>query len=268
MKKILTKKPLLLITSVLLIIAGIVLLYLPILLPAQAKLENQEQLQGVSILFKDKYNPINPKAAMFFELYDEDAFLVSVTRLHRIGLFKFRQANNDFSGFEQFTDKIYAKSIQEAKEMYIGNYSQGYLDAQQRYEEYRAEIDKPIECRRLVEFENKGREVEDFSGLKQNMNYIEYGEFFRENIGDSSLSYSVEFYNMDYRIDSGIYKNIAKLSLVWTKSPSSVDFEEEELKQVTLIGLNIITQTCQIIPVPTNPDGTFDFESALKEVKD
>jgi hypothetical protein len=258
--------------------------------------DGYEQFAPEKIYFIS-YNPINPE--IYYYLQDgENEFLVVYAYLTRDGIFSYSGLdfadyyNNQSSERQNYTSfRIKDINESELKEILQNNnltknvpeglnYTRQDFSKEQEmiWEEkldevdrlIKAEQDLPLECNlfdssrvlsptKLAQYKiddllNLNRDIID-KDLKDNFNYNQ-GDSFSIRLPDSN-----NIRNTMIKILDPNYPNIKLVQLYFgNMQPNTMIQPEDKLNKIYLV-----TKDCNRVQVPANPDGTFDFESALRD---
>jgi hypothetical protein len=195
------------------------------------------------------YNPFRPTILIIIPLSDEQAYFIVESEFTRTGINSLepmttQEEQGDFGAVDA---KIYADSAQEAKQRYLDQQSGIKSNEQLQREEFNAELDKPIECRRLLEFENVNRSLKDFEFIRINSTFNSYFE----NISDKGLTYkSKDVFHFSVRVDdSSEYEKI----ILYTEERPSSNLETK------IIGIALQKSNCEITELEVDNDGSFIF---------
>jgi hypothetical protein len=195
------------------------------------------------------YNPLRPTILIIIPLSDEQAYFVVESEFTRTGINSLEPmtTQEEQDGFGSVDAKIYADSAQEAKQRYLDQQSGIKSNEQLQREEFNAELDKPIECRRLLEFENVNRSLKDFEFIRINSTFNSYFE----NISDKGLTYeSKDVFHFSVRVDdSSEYEKI----ILYTEERPSSNLETK------IIGIALQKSNCEITELEVDNDGSFIF---------
>jgi hypothetical protein len=197
------------------------------------------------------YNPLRPTILIIIPLSDEQAYFVVESEFTRTGINSLEPmtTQEEQDGFGSVDAKIYADSAQEAKQRYLDQQSGIQNQQDLDKEEYSAELDKPIECRRLLEFENKSTEISHFNFAKLGMNRFEFGQKIQESDLSGTRSFSYQLNNnmiREFRIDDSENSDAIKIQFVWSGDDNN---DLEVAKTITLEEVNIVDKDCNILSI-------------------
>lgn len=238
-----TKKLILLISPLLLVIISISILFYP-LINLKSSVKTQPGYNTTDFVVNN-WNPFKPRITTIIKLSGENGFLIEVSDFSRTGLFEFTSLN-ELDGekkpidFGRFNDKIMNKSVEEVKKI-----AQNQDLSQKPYQiekttveiDYEKEKQKPVECQRVLQ-DQKSYSDSFLSKINKNTLLLDFlkqrlitGEEFKNLDGiyflsvNSNLNNIVKFniYSSQKTYDQDPQVKISKVTKVYS------DCREEEI---------------------------------------
>lgn len=240
-------------TGIILLIT-LIIVFVPVIL----FIESEEKESGEIVNLEDfqvlSYNPLNPKTRQYIKL-DDPSYWVIEQEYQRVSLFEFKVIED-----KQDLHRVDGVNIKEAKD----NFENLDLDSDNvSMADLSEEMGLP-ECQSLSDMDVNGVLVSDFQGIEKNMNYIQFGDFFKKNISISGLVYNKDDnYITEFEIDDINNSEIIKIRLLWSFDPVIVNFDREGLKNNLLGKVELVDRNCNIFNIEVDSNNNFDFTNYL-----
>lgn len=274
-----TKSKIALITILIVFSISIVFAIFPYFNLKEAVFGNQDRKEELEIVVT-RFDLFNPRFSIIIPLHMNTHWVI-VDDFERVGINQFKAKNIDIftTGFEAISAEINNKSLDEVKQI-VSEYDLSEVNPDPDNILSNA---KPVQTKETILLEeaqkpenryfdeigvrrgeflnyNPDRVIDDFKELQVGYNYydIKNSVGFGEQ-GDSN-GLATGMYESKYLIDKA---NINFIVLAYNERFSDIKTgqvnDSAELQKIV-----IVTTDRKFVEVPINPNGTFDFESALE----
>ena len=239
------------------LLAALILLFLPLAFPRQFFIDTSIYYQG-SVDKVIDYNPFYPVIAA-----NQDVGVLDFLYFKRTGIFSFEKIKTESASFTYGVTKTELQSVlnkydlrketpDEAKFTPVTTreknitefYNKQMADDKKLFEE----MAKPEVCRQKFSDEDNGINLKDLFFIKLNMVGTEFGEIYTSKNFKTTIYGTSNPLISDYKINN---RRNLKLQIYFDKDSVGAKITK----------LVLVDRDCNQTEIPTNQGGTFDFEA-------